>query len=122
VGLTSSINKWQFCIDPQHPEPIPNLAILPNIRSAEERSKGTVSRHTKELIQIPGVISVDSTLKGIEVRTTRPELLPKEIEGIPVIPLAPMGTWKSMGHTRTKPIRPLHGAVLLRDKKSASTA
>jgi hypothetical protein len=48
-----------------------------------------LTRHQGELRNSPGVTSVGMGQDGIVVETTNPEALPKEVEGLPVLPTPP---------------------------------
>jgi hypothetical protein len=62
-----------------------------------------------------GVDSVSLGDEGIQIHTSAPHLLPKEIEGLPVIALPPEGPYRVMSHTDSTRIRPIHGGVLIQD-------
>jgi hypothetical protein len=47
--------------------------------------------------------------------TANPDRLPKEVEGLPVIPMPPRGIGKALNHTEFNPVRPLHGGVGFQD-------
>jgi len=59
---------------------------------------------------------VDLRLDGIHVFTNRPELIPKEVEEVPIlVHPATRKQFKNASHSFNTPLRPLHGAVMSSD-------
>jgi hypothetical protein len=105
---------WWFCVDPHYPEPIPPLWSPPINGVAFEDALEIHDRHASEFMQFPGVESVGLGADGIHIVTTRPELIPKEVEGVPIIVRPATGRKiKLLSHTYNNPVRPLHQAVTL---------
>ena len=77
--------RWRFCNDVANPQPIPSHLLAPPIAGVPyEEARAIHNRHKAELAQLPGVQTVGLSGEGIRVRTTRPELVPSFIEGLPV--------------------------------------
>lgn len=119
---TTGLNGWRFCIDPKHPESIPPLAAPPIAGILYQTALDIIQRHYSELGAIPGVESVGLGVEGIVVYTDSPQLVPKTIEGLPIIVRPPLGTIRTMGHTRTRRVRPIHEGALIIDQKYINTA
>lgn len=105
---------WRFCVDPQKPEPIPPLWSPPVAGIPYEDVLVIHDRHALELSKLPGVKSVGLGADGIHISTSRPELVPKEVEGVPIIvEPAPEGSIQLLSHTFNTPVRPLHGGIFI---------
>ena len=76
---------WRFCVDPQNPEEIPPLYGPPIAGIAYEDALAINNRHVDDLMKIPGVVAAGLGIDGIHVETSNPKLVPKQIEGLPVI-------------------------------------
>ena len=109
------LNGWRFCIDPEHPEPIPPLEVPPIVGIPYEEALKILERHREELMKFPGVSSVGLGADGIRVETDNPSVLPREVEGLPIKPLPPRGLRWDASHSETNRIRPLHGGVAVSD-------
>lgn len=116
------LNGWRFCVDPKHPEPLPPLAVPPIAGIPYQRALDIIERNHAWLGALPGVDAVGLSPEGIVVHTDSPDLVPKEIEGLPVIVRPPVGPVRTMGHTRTRRVRPIHGGALIIDAKNIDTA
>lgn len=108
-------NNWRFCINPNKPEPIPPMMAPPIAGIPFEKALEIHNRHVEELSKLPGVDAVGLGADGIHVYTANPEVLPKEVEGVPIIPLPPIGPARFLSHAVYNQIRPLHSAVGIRD-------
>ena len=96
-------------------KPIPNLWSPPIAGIPYEKALEIHNRHVHELGDLPGVESVGLGAEGINVYTTRPELVPHQVEGLKVISRpVPKGVIGRISHTYTTSVRPLHGAVMSR--------
>jgi hypothetical protein len=105
---------WRFCIDPQKPEPLPPLWSPPINGIPFEEALAILERHTPEFAKLPGIESVGLGADGIHIYTSNPEVVPKAVEGMPIIVYpATRGKIKLLSHTYNTPIRPLHGAVFI---------
>ena len=102
---------WRFCVDPQNPQEIPPLYGPPIAGIPYEEALEINNRHVDELMKIPGVVAAGLGIDGIHVETDKPELIPKQIEGLPVIVKPPVRRVPA-GHTFNNPVRPLHGAAV----------
>jgi hypothetical protein len=104
-------NNWRFCIDPLRPEPIPPLMAPPIAGIPFEEAQAIHLRHIDELGKLPGVDAVGLGAHGINVYTTNPAVVPKAVEGLPIIVKPPIGPVFLRAHTDYSEVRPLHGAV-----------
>jgi hypothetical protein len=105
---------WWFCVDPYNPEPIPPLWSPPINGVPFENALEIHDRHASEFMQLPGVESIGLRGDGIHIFTSRPELIPKEVEGVPIIVHPATGKqFKNASHSFNTPIRPLHGGVFI---------
>jgi len=105
---------WRFCVDRQNPEPIPPLWSPPINGIPFEEVLAIHNRHALEFMQLPGVESVGLRDDGIHIVTSRPELIPKAVEGVPIIVRPATGRKvKNASHTFNTPVRPLHGGVFI---------
>jgi hypothetical protein len=105
---------WRFCVDPQHPEPIPPLMVPPIAGIPFEEAMKIFERRGPELQRIQGVKSIFLGRDGITVETDDPTLVPPSIEGVPV-KIRPPAKRRFLSHTTTSPANPLHGAVATSD-------
>lgn len=106
-------NNWRFCVDPQKPERIPNLWLPPIAGVPYEKALEIHHRHIDELSKLPGVEGVELGAEGINVYTTQPDYIPKQVEGLRVIPRpVPPGDRGANSHTYNTSVRPLHGLVV----------
>jgi hypothetical protein len=113
---------WRFCVDPHNPEKIPPLWSPPIAGIPYEKVLEIHSRHVEELGKLPGVESAGLGADGIHVYTSNPDIVPKEIEGVPVkiFPATGMpGT--TLSHTYNTFVRPLHGAVTVTETTLAGS-
>jgi hypothetical protein len=116
------LNNWRFCVDPQKPERIPNLWSPPIAGIPYEKALEIHDRHIDELRKLPGVKEVGLGAEGINVYTTNPDIVPKQVEGLRIIPRpAPTGEGIFNSHTFNNPVRPLHGAVAISDEFLSGT-
>lgn len=106
-----SLGGWRFCVDPEHPEPIPPLMIPPIAGIPYEEALKILERHREELMKLPGVEAIGMSAEGIEVETNNPAVLPQEVEGLPIKPIPPKGPMMLLNHSLGTRIRPLHGGV-----------
>lgn len=105
---------WRFCVDPQNPQPIPPLMAPPIAGIPYETALEIHFRHVDELSDLPGVIGVGLGADGIHVTTHNPEMVPKEVEGVPIIVDSAAGMiFEPSSHTFTTTVRPLHGATFI---------
>ncbi|MGE4091119.1 MAG: hypothetical protein AB7G75_09795 [Candidatus Binatia bacterium] len=112
---------WRFCVDPNNPEPIPPLWSPPINGISYEKALEIHHRHVLELSDLPGVQGVGLGADGIHVSTNDPSVVPKEVEGVPIIiDPPPAGSVQPLFHTTTTNIRPLHGAVAMNDITSGA--
>lgn len=111
----SGRHGWRFCIDPAHPQPIPPLWKAPIAGIPFEEAQAILERHRDELWQIPGVMGHGLGAEGIVVHTDQPDLVPTEIEGLPVKTRPPV-IMRPLSHTNLLPKRPLRGALKITDQ------
>ncbi|HEV8712865.1 MAG TPA: hypothetical protein VGX03_08570 [Candidatus Binatia bacterium] len=79
-------------------------------------------RHVEELGKLPGVESAGLGADGIHVWTSNPDIVPKEVEGVPVIIHPATGMpGKTLNHTYNTFVRPLHGAVSITETTQAGS-
>lgn len=97
-------NDWRFCIDPQHPEPIPPLMVPPIAGIPYEEALAILERHRAELMQLPGVEAVGMGVEGIVVETENPAVLPLDVEGLPIKPTPPIRATRGANHAVDNPI------------------
>jgi len=114
--------SWQLCIDPGFRDAIPALMEPPLAGLPFEQVEQIYERHQEELRKLPGVDAVGLEAEGIHVYTDKPELVPKEIEGVPVKVSPRLGPGEEVNHTVTSQVRPLHGSVALLDFAWIATA
>jgi len=109
-------NNWRFCVDPKNPEPIPPLWSPPIAGIPFEKALEIHERRVLELRTLPGVESVGLGADGIHIYTSKPEVVPKEVEGLPIkVFPATGGSFSNLTHTYNTSVRPLHGAVVATD-------
>jgi hypothetical protein len=109
---------WRFCVDPQHPEPIPPLWVPPVAGIPFEEVEAIFWRHREELMKIPGVSSVSLGIDGIYVDTDNPAAVPPSVEGVPIKADFPRPI-KLLNHTQDTPVDP-HGGVAIRDFRAGT--
>src|SRR3990172_12983257 len=102
-------------MDSEKSEPIPPMMVPPIGSVPYEEAQKIIERHGIELMHIPGVTGVGLGADGIRVRTSKPELLPREIEGVPVKAAPPNRPRELLSHTSTFRVRPIRGAVRIAD-------
>ena len=76
--------RWRFCQPNGKQEPIPPLMHPPIAGIAYEECLKIIERHRDWVIRLPGVMRFGLGAKGIIVETDQPELIPPDIEGLPV--------------------------------------
>ena len=76
---------WRFCVDRWLPEPIPNLWSPPIAGIPYEESLRIYMQHQAPLAALSGVVALQLGQTGIHVFTTHPELVPTEVEGLPIV-------------------------------------
>ena len=103
-------NNWRFCRDPERQDRIPSL-WMPPINGIPYHEVEEIFEDIKDaLMAIDGVSDVALGDTGIHVYTDKPELVPEEVEGVPLIILAPFyGT--PLSHTEDIRLRPLKAAA-----------
>ena len=75
---------WRFCLGGGN-FTIPNL-MEPHIAGIPfTEAQAILDRHQEELFTLPGVYSVGLGAEGISVRTAIPEIVPAQVEGLPII-------------------------------------
>lgn len=106
--------RWHFCVDPEHPEPLPTGMMTPPIAGIPyEEAKKIVERNADMLEKLPGVRAVMLGEDGITVETDQPEFVPQSVEGLPVKAVPP-GEYQELNHTFNSPlVNPLHGSILV---------
>ena len=55
-----------------------------------EQAAKIYEQYSAQLRQLPGVVSVGLLAEGLVVETVKPSALPATVEGLPVIPIAPI--------------------------------
>ena len=98
-------NGWRFCRDPEHFTQIPSMWNPPINGIPYEEVEKIYEDHLAALIAIDGVTGAGPGLHYIIVYTDQPELVPADIEGIPVRTLPPL-IWELLAHTTAAPLRP----------------
>ena len=109
--------RWRFCQPSGDPQPFPlgELMSPPIAGIPYMEARAILQRHHEFFKNLPGVRSFGLRKEGIGVETTQPELLPKEVEGLPVLP-EPVFPVTGAGHTISAPaIRPVHGGIGIDD-------
>lgn len=105
---------WTFCIDRRHPQSIPTLMTPPIAGIPYEECLKILERHRDALIQLDGVDGVGLGAEGIDVYTSKPDIVPLELGGLPVKTKPPLGPARGASHTASNPpVRPLHGGVAM---------
>ena len=99
------VNGWRFCRDPEHYTSIPRMWNPPINGIPYEEVEEIFEDHQAALMAIDGVTGAGPSLRYILVKTDQPELVPEDIEGIPVRTLPPF-VWELLSHTTTSPLRP----------------
>ena len=104
---------WRFCVDRRNPEKIPNLWSLPIAGIPYETVQEIYKEHREDLLRLPGVKEVSLRDDGIYVHTKQPEVVPPEVEGMPLIIFAPhdQPIGRSAHTTSGVPTRPLRGGI-----------
>lgn len=77
--------RWRFCVDPKNPEPIPLLWAAPLAGIAYDKVLDIYERHLETLFKLPGIQGYGLKADGLHVRTSQPEAVPTDLEGLPVI-------------------------------------
>jgi hypothetical protein len=109
-------NNWRFCVDPKNPETIPPLWSPPIANIPFETALEIHQRHIEDFVKLPGTHSVGLGADGIHVYTSNSDVVPKEVEGLPVkVFLWEGGGVKPLSHTLSSTLRPLHGAAFIDD-------
>jgi hypothetical protein len=90
--------SWQLCIDPGFTELVPALMEPPIAELPYEEVVKIHDRHNAALSKLPGVGLVGLGADGIHVHTDRPELVSKEVEGVPIKVFPPMGPAEDLSH------------------------
>ena len=114
--IVDGYGGWRFCVDRKNPEKIPDLWSLPIAGIPYETVQEIHKRHKEDLLRLPGVEEVSLGVDGIYVSTKQPEVVPPEVEGVPIIIRAPHGqTIRSSAHTLGGlPTRPFRGGIGIR--------
>ncbi|MGE0823517.1 MAG: hypothetical protein AB7G75_28220 [Candidatus Binatia bacterium] len=79
-------NGRRFCIDPTNP-PFQDLILLGGLPVAGipyEEAHAITERHREELMELPGVENVVLGEDALLVWTSQPDIVPKQIEGLPI--------------------------------------
>ncbi|MBM4257439.1 MAG: hypothetical protein FJ147_16285 [Deltaproteobacteria bacterium] len=111
--------RWRFCQPTNDFQPFP-LDIMrpphpPIAGIPYEKAQDIIQRHFEFFRNLPGIRGFTLRKDGIAVESTQPELVPKEVEGLPVY-LEPVQSIKESSHTATSPaIRPVVGAIATDD-------
>lgn len=111
----SGLDGWRFCVDPKQPETIPALMAPPIAGIPFYEAMAILDRHQQELMQLPGVESVGLGAEGVQVGTSNPAVVPSQVEGLPIKIIPPLGPGKSLNHSLTTRIRPIHGGLAVGD-------
>ena len=112
AGFQEYINlSWRFCLGPGV-STVPTDIMEPPIAGIpHEECLQILERHREFLEQLPGMESVGMGAGGISVYTSNPDVVPAEVEGLPIITKPALGRGILSNHTITNQIRPLHGGV-----------
>ena len=108
---------WTFCIDRRNPQPIPDsqsisAMMTPPIAGIPyEECLKILERHRDDLMQLDGVKGVGIGSEGISVYTSNPDIVPSELEGLPVKTKFTLGASGASHTSSNPPVRPLHGGV-----------
>ena len=92
---------WRFCIDLKKPEPIPLLWAAPLAGIPYDKVLDIYERHLEVLFKLPGIQGYGLKADGLYVRTSQPEAVPTDLEGLPVIVRT-----VPEGQSRSMPFRP----------------
>ena len=104
------VNQWRFCRDPQGFVRVPRLWNPPVNGIPFAEVEAIFEANYRDLLAIDGVTSVGLGTRDIGVHTSKPALVPKAIDGVPVKFLPPIiGT--PLSHRETEPVRPLTSAA-----------
>ncbi len=98
--------NWLFCRDPELHTRIPRMWNPPINGIPYEEVEEILEGHQDALMAIDGVTSVGLGSQYIFVNTDQPELVPAEIEGVPVRTLPPL-ILELLSHTTPSRLRPL---------------
>ena len=85
--------RWRFCNPVKNPQTIPAPMAPPIAGIPHKDAEAIFNRHLDELRNIPGVTSGGLGADGIIIYTDKPELVPPELEGLPV-KTAPPQRWR----------------------------
>lgn len=85
---------WRFCIDPAHPQPLPPMMYPPINGIPHEEVIEIHKRNAVDLSRLPGVSGVGFGAHGIKVYTDSPNIVPEEVEGVPIRVLPSLGPGK----------------------------
>ena len=98
-------NNWRFCRDPEHFTRIPHMWNPPVNGIPFEEAEAIYEDHQDALMALDGVTSVALRLHYIVVNTDRPELVPEEIDGVPIRTAPPIFA-EPLSLTMVSPLRP----------------
>jgi hypothetical protein len=79
--------RWIFCNRERNLVQIPEkeLTALPIGGVPYVKAEEIWDRYDEEIFKLPGVVSCGLAADGVHVETTRPELVPSNLEGLPVL-------------------------------------
>lgn len=110
LSVISTLSSWVFAQAPQIKQlqkfhlatPGRPIAGIP-----QDEALKIFDRHIHELRKLPGVVSVGFTAEGLLVETANPEVLPKNVEGLPVFAMSPVDPDSVGALQKGLPTRPL---------------
>jgi hypothetical protein len=114
--------SWQLCIDPNFTDSIPALMQPSAAGIPHEQVLKIYARNKETLFRLPGVHGIGLRADGIYIYTDKPELVPKEVEGVPIKTFPNPGPGKDLNHTVTSRVRPMHGSTSILDYVRVLTA
>ena len=107
--------RWRFCQPNGRQEPIPQLMHPPIAGIPYEECLKIIERHRDWALRLPGVMNFGLGAEGIIIETDQPELIPPNIEGLPVEIKPPVYNRFATSHTGTTKVDPLHGGAMIGD-------
>ena len=100
-------NGRRFCVHPRHyPRDLPFLAAPPAAGMPYEEARVIFDRHEEWLYNLPDVEEAGLGKSGITVVTSQPDLVPFEVEGLPILvtkPMSGMGAENLFGKRAPRP-------------------
>jgi len=106
--------RWRFCNPENNLQILPAPMALPIAGIPHAEAEAIYNRHAEALGKLEGVTSVGLGADGITVSTSRPELVPGDVEGLPVKTVPPR-RFRHTNHTSNSKTTPFHGGTAISD-------